>query len=230
MKKLLALFWEFFKIGLFTFGGGYAMVAVIERTLVEKKNWIGHEEFLDFIAIAESTPGPIAINSATYIGYKIKGFFGSVFATLGVVLPCLRVIFIISLFCDRFLELEFVGYAFKGIQACVAFLILSAGLKMIKHLKKTALNIILIVAVIAAMITLDLLAVDFSTIYFILIGGVLGIIVYLAAYVRQKSAASDNTDAARGDTCGEDKDKAAEDKTVSDTHDAENDKEEEDVR
>ena len=235
MKKLLALFWEFFKIGLFTFGGGYAMVAVIERTLVEKKNWIGHEEFLDVIAIAESTPGPIAINSATYIGYKIKGFFGSVFATLGVVLPSLIVIFIISLFFDRFLELEFVGYAFKGIQACVAFLILSAGLKMIKHLKKTALNIILIVAVIAAMITLDLLAVDFSTIYFILIGGVLGIIVYLAAYVRQKrvmkkSAASDNTDAARGDTCGEDKDKAAEDKTVSDTHDAENDKKEEDVR
>lgn len=192
MKKLLLLFWEFFKIGLFTFGGGYAMVAVIERTLVEKKKWIEQEEFMDVIAIAESTPGPIAINSATYIGYKVKGFWGSVFATLGVVLPSLIVIYIISLFFDQFLALEYVGYAFKGIQACVAFLIVSAGIKMLKPLKKNAFNIIIITAVIAAMITLELLAADFSTIYLILMGGALGIIVYycsrLAAKRKDKKA------------------------------------------
>ena len=170
------------------------MVAVIERTLVEKKKWIGQEEFMDVIAIAESTPGPIAINSATYIGYKVKGFWGSVFATLGVVLPSLIVIYIISLFFDQFLALEYVGYAFKGIQACVAFLIVSAGIKMLKPLKKNAFNIIIITAVIAAMITLELLAADFSTIYLILMGGALGIIVYycsrLAAKRKDKKAIS----------------------------------------
>ena len=95
LKNLLKLFWTMFKIGLFTFGGGYAMVAVIERELVEKKNFISQEEFLDLIAIAESTPGPIAVNSATYIGYKFGGVLGSFFATLGVVLPSFIIIFII---------------------------------------------------------------------------------------------------------------------------------------
>ena len=109
MKKILSLFAAFFKIGLFTFGGGYAMVAVIERDLVEKKKWISSEEFSDVIAIAESTPGPLAINSATYIGYKVGGFLGSVFATLGVVLPSLAIIYVISLFFNEFLGLEYVG-------------------------------------------------------------------------------------------------------------------------
>ena len=172
------------------------MVAVIERTLVEKKKWIEQEEFMDVIAIAESTPGPIAINSATYIGYKIKGFWGSVFATLGVVLPSLIVIYIISLFFDQFLELEYVGYAFKGIQACVAFLIVSAGIKMLKPLKKNAFNIIIITAVIA--ITLELLAADFSTIYLILMGGALGIIVYYCSRLAAK-----NRDKKAGEKAGE---------------------------
>lgn len=186
MKKLLNLFWEFFKIGLFTFGGGYAMVAVIERTLVEKKGWITQEEFMDVIAIAESTPGPIAINSASYIGYKIKGVFGSVFATLGVVLPSLTIVYIISLVFEWFLGLEYVGYAFKGIQACVAFLIISAGIKMLKPLKKNAFNIIVLSVVIIGMVLIDLFAVNFSTIYIILAGGVLGIIVYYTTLARNK--------------------------------------------
>ena len=97
MKKILSVFLAFFKIGLITFGGGYAMIAVIERELVERKKWITHEEFLDIIAIAESSPGPIAINSATFIGHKVCGFLGSLFATLGVVLPSFTIIFIISL-------------------------------------------------------------------------------------------------------------------------------------
>ena len=174
MKKLkfaLLLFINFFKIGLFTFGGGYAMIAVIERELVERKKWIEHEEYLDVIAIAESTQGPLAINSATYIGYKVCGVLGSVFATLGVVLPSFIIIFTISLFFDAFLSLEYVQYAFYGIQACVAFLILSAGIKMFKHLKRTALNVILFTLTVTAMLILSLFAKEFSSIFYILIGG-----------------------------------------------------------
>ncbi len=179
MKKCLALFWAFFKIGLFTFGGGYAMISVIERDIVEKKKWILQQEFLDVCAIAESTPGPLAINSATYIGYKVRGFFGSLFATLGVVLPSLIIIFIISLFFEQFLALKFVGYAFRGIQACVAFLILSAGIKMAKSLKKNIFNYFLLFAVIGVMMAFELFAISFSTIFYILIGGGIGVVVYL---------------------------------------------------
>lgn len=175
-----------FKIGLFTFGGGYAMISVIQRELVEKKKWIGQEEYLDVIAIAESTPGPLAINSATFIGYKLGKVLGSIFATLGVVLPSFIIIFIISLFFDRFLELEFVGYAFRGIQACVAFLILSAGIKMFKGLKKSPFNLVLFLLTVIALTILDLFAVDFSSIFYILIGGTVGLTVYLLSLIKNK--------------------------------------------
>ena len=187
MKKFklsLAVFWAFFKIGLFTFGGGYAMIAIIERELVEKKKWIGHEEFLDVVAIAESTPGPLAINSATYIGYKVCGFFGSLFATLGVVLPSFIIIFAISLFFDEFMKFQLVQYAFRGIQACVVFLILSAGIKMLKHLKVNLLNIILFTVTTCCLICFSLFAVNFSSILFILIGGTVGLSVYLISYFK----------------------------------------------
>ena len=175
-----------FKIGLFTFGGGYAMIAVIQRELVEKKKWIQQEEYLDVVAIAESTPGPLAINSATFIGYKVCGVLGSIFATLGVVLPSFIIIFIISLFFDKFLELKFVGYAFRGIQACVGFLILSAGLKMFKGLKKSAFNLTLFIITIIALTLLDLFALNFSTVFFVLIGGAVGIVVYLISLIKNK--------------------------------------------
>ena len=186
IKAILLLFLTMFKIGLFTFGGGYAMIAIIERELVERKKWIEHEEFLDIIAIAESSPGPLAINSATYIGYKICGFFGSLFATLGVVLPSFIIIFIISLFFDKFLSLTYVEYAFRGIQACVAFLILSAGIKMSKQLKKTAFNFILLVSTIVLLLVFSLFAVKFSTIFYILIGGVIGLTAFLVKYFKEK--------------------------------------------
>lgn len=189
MKKLkiyLSLFLTMFKIGLFTFGGGYAMISVIQRELVEKKKWIGQEEYLDVIAIAESTPGPLAINSATFVGYKLGKVLGSIFATLGVVLPSFIIIFIISLFFDRFLELEFVGYAFRGIQACVAFLILSAGIKMFKGLKKSPFNIVLFLLTVTALTVLDLFAVDFSSIFYILIGGTVGLTFYLLSLIKNK--------------------------------------------
>lgn len=192
MKKIFNLFLTFFKIGLFTFGGGYAMIAIIEREIVEHKKWIEHDDFMDLIAIAESTPGPLAINSATYVGYKISGVLGSVFATLGVVLPSFTIIFIISLFFDSFLKIKWVGYAFNGIQACVAFLILSAGIKMFKKLKKTLFNYILLFVTITCLVVFSLFAVDFSTIFYILIGGFIGILVYLISYIREKSKLNKN--------------------------------------
>ena len=188
LKNYLALFASFFKIGLITFGGGYAMIAIIESELVEKKKWIEKNEFLDVIAIAESTPGPIAINSATFIGYKRGGFWGSFFATLGVVMPSFIIIFAISFFFEKFLSLEYVGYAFKGIQACVAYLILSAGIKMFKGLKKNAFNVVLFGLTVAVMVTLDLLAVSFSSVYYILIGGAVGIVVYLVSFAKDKKS------------------------------------------
>ena len=201
LKTLFLLFLEMFKIGLFTFGGGYAMIAIIERELVEKKKWIEHEEFLDLIAIAESTPGPIAINSATYIGYKICGVLGSLVATLGVVLPSFSIIFAISLVFDKFLSLVFVQYAFRGIQACVAFLILSAGLKMLKKLKKNAFNIIFIVLTIGCLVGFSLFAVNFSSIFFILIGGTAGLAVYLIGYFSNKIKIREKENNSNGGDC-----------------------------
>ena len=138
-------------------------------------------DFIDLIAIAESTPGPLAINSATYIGYKVAGVLGSVFATLGVVLPSFIIIFVISLFFDAFIKLKFVGYAFKGIQACVSYLILSAGIKMLKKLKigKNPIAIILLVLTMGCLIAFSLFAINFSTIFYILIGGTVSLIIYL---------------------------------------------------
>lgn len=174
------------------------MIAVIEREFVEKKRWLTSEEFLDVVAVAESSPGPIAINSATFIGYKVGGVLGSVFATLGVVLPSFTVIFIISLFFERFLALEYVGYAFRGIQACVAFLILAAGIKMLTSLKRNALNVTLVLLSVAAMIGLEFIAPDFSTVFLILIGGVIGLTVYLAGYFRLKAKGRDKDASSSG--------------------------------
>ena len=136
MKKAWTLFLTFLKIGAFTFGGGYAMIALLENEFVIKKKWIKHDEFLDMVAIAESTPGPVAINSATYIGYKIDGISGALASTVAVCIPSFVIIYLISLFFNQFLALKYVGYAFKGIQVCVIYLILSAGISMLKGLKK----------------------------------------------------------------------------------------------
>lgn len=174
----LKLFLTFLKIGAFTFGGGYAMIAVLEHEFVSEKKWLTKEEFLDIVAIAESTPGPIAINSATFIGYKTAGFWGSFFATLGVCIPSVVIIYIISLFFDAFLSIKYVAYAFKGIQACVVYLIASAGIKMYKGLDKSLLTTIILVAVIVAFLGLTIMAVDFSSVFFILACGIVGIAAY----------------------------------------------------
>lgn len=179
LKTYLKLFLIMFKIGLFTFGGGYAMISIIENEFVEKQKWIEREDFLNIVGIAESTPGPLAINSSTYIGYKIGGVLGSVFATLGVVLPSFIIIFCISLFFDRFLQLTFVQYAFKGIQVCVAFLILSAGIKMFKHLKRNIFNYLLFFITTILLICFSIFAINFSSIFLILGGGFIGVVFYL---------------------------------------------------
>ena len=121
MKKYLNLFFTMLKIGLFSFGGGYAMIALLENEFVSKKKWMEKDEFIDMVAIAESTPGPVAINSATYIGYKLLGFWGAFLATIAVCIPSFAIIFVISLFFDAFLTLTLVSYAFRGIQACVIY-------------------------------------------------------------------------------------------------------------
>ncbi|MCR5153434.1 MAG: chromate transporter [Lachnospiraceae bacterium] len=172
---LLKLFLSFFKIGAFTFGGGYAMIALLENEFVANKKWLTKDEFLDMVAIAESTPGPVAINSATYIGYKLTGFLGSLISTVAVALPSLIIIYIISLFFNAFMEFKYVAYAFTGIRVCVVYLIASAGIKMFKGLKKTPLTLTVFTLTLITFIAFSLFAVNFSSIYFILIGGLIGI-------------------------------------------------------
>lgn len=186
IKTIIHLFATMFKIGAFTFGGGYAMLALLENEFVEKKKWLEKEEFLDMVAIAESTPGPIAINSATYIGYKRAGVLGAVGSTLGVVLPSFIIIYIISLFFDAFLSLAYVEYAFRGIQVCVVYLILSAGIKMFKGLKKNVFSITVFSATVVLLVIFSLLSVKFSTVFYILIGGVLGLTIYFVKKLRAK--------------------------------------------
>jgi chromate transporter len=141
MKKAIKLFLVFLKIGAFTFGGGYAMIPIIHKEVVEKNKWITDEEILDMLAIAESTPGVIAVNSATFVGYRIGGFFGAALSTIGVVLPSLITISIISLFLDEFKSLTYVTYAFEGIRAGAIVLIVNASIKMAKVNEKNAFTI-----------------------------------------------------------------------------------------
>lgn len=172
------LFLEFLKLGAFTFGGGYAMIAQMKEIVVEKQAWLTDDELTQVITIAESTPGPIAINMATYVGYKQKGVLGAALCTAGVVLPSLTIIFLISLFLDAFMANKYVAYAFTGIKCAVAFLILKAGFGMFLKLKKKPLPMITFAAVLTAMICFELFSISFSSIFLIIIGGAIGIFAY----------------------------------------------------
>lgn len=187
--KLSTLFFTFLKIGAFTFGGGYAMLALLEREFLDRRGWLTKDEFLDMTAIAESTPGPMAINSATYIGYRLAGTPGAALATLAACIPSFVTIYLISLFFDRFLSLHLVACAFQGIQVCVVYLIGSAGWKMLKGLKRTWLNIVLVVIVSIALVLCALFAVSFSSIWCILLCGVFGVAVWLIQKLRKGDAA-----------------------------------------
>lgn len=190
MKKQLALWLTFLKIGAFTFGGGYAMLALLEHELIDRKHWLTRQEFLDMIAISESTPGPIAINSATYLGYRIDGVRGAAIATTAVSLPSFVIIYCISLVLDRFLQLSLVSNAFRGIQVCVVYLILSAGLRMVKTMEKNKWNWTILCLVSAVMLCSTLLAFSFSSVFYILICGAAGIAVYQINRLRHRKGGS----------------------------------------
>ncbi len=160
------------------------MISIFENEFVSKRKWIENDEFLNLIAISESTPGPIAINCSTYIGYKSNGFLGAIVATLAMCLPSFVIIYLISLFFNSFLEIEWIANAFKGIQVCVIYLIFSAGLKLFKQVKKTALNIIIFIATITCTITFSLLSIQFSSIFYIIFGAVLGLTFFSIQKIR----------------------------------------------
>ena len=186
----LDLFLAFAKIGLFTFGGGYAMIALIEDICVEKKQWITHDEMMNVTVIAESTPGPIAINCATYVGYKQKGLSGAVAATVGMVLPSFCIIFLISRFLDNFLEIPWIAHAFMGIRAAVGILILDAGIGMIRKMQKKPLPKVIMLCAFAAMLVIDLFALRISSITLMLIAALVSLAVFAVKKDGGKEAAA----------------------------------------
>lgn len=179
VSVLVAIFISMLKIGCFAFGGGYAIIALLENEFISKRSWIDHDEFLDVVAIAESTPGPIAINVATFIGYKLKGFIGATIATIGMCLPSFVIMYLVSLFYEQFMEITLVAAAFKGVQICVVYLIASAGFKMLKKMKKIPFNIIVFYVTCIGMIFCTLFDIYISSVWFILLSGVLGLSVFL---------------------------------------------------
>lgn len=178
-KSLGTLFFTFFKIGLFTFGGGYAMIALLEEEFIQRRKWLDKDEFLDMTAIAESTPGPVAINSATYLGYKLAKVPGAATATVAVCLPSFLIIYAISLFFEQFTQLTVIANAFKGIQVCVIYLIFSAGVRMLKALDKSPFATGVLAAVMLAMVGLSLAGVSVSSILLILLSGAAGVAAWL---------------------------------------------------
>ena len=178
-KSLGTLFFTFFKIGLFTFGGGYAMIALLEEEFIQRRKWLDKDEFLDMAAIAESTPGPVAINSATYLGYKLAKVPGAATATVAVCLPSFLIIYAISLFLEQFTQLTVIANAFKGIQVCVIYLIFSAGVRMLKALDKSPFATGVLAAVMLVMVGLSLAGVSVSSILLILLSGAAGVAAWL---------------------------------------------------
>lgn len=191
MKKTKArtcwdLLCTFFKIGLFTFGGGYSMISLIDDECVVKKKWITSDELMNVTIIAESTPGPIAINCATYVGYRQAGILGSVISTIGVVLPSFIIIYIISLFFDNILENKIIASAFKGIKIAVSLLVFTAALRMLKIIPRNKLPLIIMAVTFVAMIAISVFSINFSSIYLILIAGLVGYITFAISRFREE--------------------------------------------
>jgi chromate transporter len=164
---------------MFTFGGGYAMISLIENTCVENKKWITHDEMMTVTVIAESTPGPIAINCATYVGYKKGKLSGAIAATLGMVLPSFIIIFLISKFLNHFLEITWVANAFKGIKIAVGILIVDAAIKMFKKMKKASMQIAMLGFAVVSMVLINVFALNISSMVLMLVAALTGIIVFV---------------------------------------------------
>lgn len=175
--RLLVLFLTFLKIGAFTFGGGYAMIPIIEEEVSKKRKWVSEMEILDILAISESTPGPIAVNTATYVGYKVGGILGSIFATLGLAIPSFVIIFIISFFYKDFIQWKVISAAFKGLKVGVILLLINAVIKLRKGVKVNLVGIILFVFALCATIAFSIFSVQFNYLSLCLI--LLGIVVGL---------------------------------------------------
>ena len=183
---LIELVMTFAKIGLFTFGGGYAMLSLIEDICVEKKNWITHDEMMNITVIAESTPGPIAINCATYVGYKKGKLPGAILATLGVAVPSFVIIFVISMFLEGFLEIAWIAHAFQGIKLAVGILILDAALKMIRKMPKKRLQIGIMVAAFIVIILINVLELHLSSVVVMVTAALVSVAFFLAGERRRK--------------------------------------------
>ena len=190
MKLLFDLFLTFAKIGLFTFGGGYAMISLIENSCVEKKGWITHDEMMNVTVIAESTPGPIAINCATFVGYKQKGLIGAIAATIGMVLPSFSIIFLISMFLDNFLEIAWIAHAFMGVKIAVGILILDAAIKMIRKMQKKPIPLTIMACAFLAMLLIDIFALHVSSITLMLIAAVISLVLFLTRRNTVKAGAA----------------------------------------
>ena len=179
MPILIDLFFTFAKIGMFTFGGGYAMISLIENTCVENKKWITHDQMMTVTVIAESTPGPIAINCATFVGYKKGKLPGAIAATLGMVLPSFIIIYLISRFLNHFLEITWVANAFKGIKIAVGILIVDAAVKMLKKMKKAPMQIAMVAFAVVSMILINRFAINISSMMLMLVAAFIGIVVFV---------------------------------------------------
>ncbi|MBQ6481296.1 MAG: chromate transporter, partial [Anaerolineaceae bacterium] len=171
-------------------GGGYAMISLIENSCVEKKGWITHDEMMNVTVIAESTPGPIAINCATFVGYKQKGLIGAIAATIGMVLPSFSIIFLISMFLDNFLEIAWIAHAFMGIKIAVGILILDAAIKMIRKMQKKPIPLTIMACAFLAMLLIDIFALHVSSITLMLIAAVISLAIFLTRRNTGKAGAA----------------------------------------
>ena len=178
MIVLLQLFYEFFKVGLFAVGGGMATIPFL-YDLAERTSWFTQMDLMNMIAVSESTPGPIAINFATFTGYKKAGFMGALVATFGIVLPSFVVIYLISMLLDNFLELTIIANAFKGIKIAVGLLILDAAITMLKKMHKKKLPRAIMICSCIAMLCINIFAFDFSSISVMIIAAVVSLTIFV---------------------------------------------------
>lgn len=177
--ECLVLFYTFAKIGLFTFGGGYAMIPIIQNEVSEKRKWVKPSEILDVLAISESTPGPISINAATYIGYRVCGFWGALSATIGLVLPSFLIIFAISFFYKTFMSWKVVSAAFKGIKVGVIILLVNAVFKLKKAVPSNWISALIFIVTLIAVLAVNIFSVNIPAFSIILIvaGLLVGIVI-----------------------------------------------------
>jgi len=191
LNILLDLFLTFAKIGLFTFGGGYAMISIIEDNCVEQKKWITHDEMMNMTVIAESTPGPIAINCATFTGYKKAGFAGALVATLGMAIPSFVIIYLISMFLDNFLEITLIANAFKGIKIAVGLLIVEAGINMFKKMNRKKLPAAIMICSCVVMLCINIFAWNFSSISLMILAAAVSLTVFAVNDAKKRKGGAD---------------------------------------